>query len=1208
MRATRHTGVVAGRAAAALAGLITTFSAFADVGELPKPLYRGSGNYLVVMAPQYQNTAPMNLFIATKSGQGFNVMTYVVSVGQTNAQIRNYIRTLWGTPNAPDYILLVGDTAGESATLNTVPHWVGQASRHATSDLYYGCMDAGDDWYPEIPVGRFSVTSVTMLNDVMLKSLFVEAGDFADPDYVKRAAFLATGDMTAGAEETHNFVIDNYLTPAEFSCTRIYARLGGGTTDITNAVNNGCLFVTYGGHSGSGGWSSPAFNQDNVRALTNNGLYGLVFGWSCNTAHFSYDECFGETWQRVSRRGAAAYLSASDYIFWGSWEAWEPFRQLERYFFQAIFVDGIWEVGPAWQAALYDLLADYGSVPGHEDVTRNCFEEFVLLGDPALHLPEGIGFTLTVTPESHALCSPPAEQAVYTIEVEQTMGFSEAVTLSVDGLPPGATVDFSVNGIPPPFTSVMTVGDLSGGSPGDYTLEITGTASSLTRTKLVGLHLSDTPPGDVTLVSPPDGASDVARRPTLTWQAASQAVEYDLEIARDAGFSDVVLSATVAATSFEVGINLDPATLHYWHVRARNGCGEGEFSTAFRFTTIEQADYFTEEFGADFDLEYKSVTFTPDGSGDYYDICIEPATALPVDPNAGIPIAPGEDGYVLLSLTGGQTVSLYGQTYSSFYVNSNGNITFGSGDGTWQVSLAAHFSRPRIAALFDDLSPQYGGTDTWQQLADRAVVTFQNAPEYGTGNSNTFQFELFFDGRIRITWLQIDATNNIAGLSAGEGIPVDYLESDLSAAGPCGPDFDLEVEPESLAVCAPADAVYTVHVVPSQGFTAPVTLSASGQPPGTTVGFSVNPVTPPGSSLMTISGTGNAPAGAYIIEVTGVGGGVQQSRLAYLNLNDDVPATVALTAPPDGAIEVPLRPTLEWQAADQALTYDVQVATDIMFNNVVFSATVTDTSVTPDSDLPGARLLYWHVRGVNACGVGHWSAPFHFVTINRISPTAYDMLNGQTGTYTYFDDTYDGEGNVNEPLAPLSGGLGDLTDGVIATAHWNVTPLPYVGWVTVDPTITFHFDGQVLIERVILYLDDAGGGGGVHVPEDVTLVMGDDTLVFDVTDPPGDGPFPLVLEDLELAGDTLAVTLADHSTSGYMMLSEVEFYGQSPYVPCPGDLDGDNDVDLADLSILLAHYGTTGGAEYEDGDLDFDGDVDLGDLSALLAAYGTTCP
>lgn len=60
--------------------------------------------------------------------------------------------------------------------------------------------------------------------------------------------------------------------------------------------------------------------------------------------------------------------------------------------------------------------------------------------------------------------------------------------------------------------------------------------------------------------------------------------------------------------------------------------------------------------------------------------------------------------------------------------------------------------------------------------------------------------------------------------------------------------------------------------------------------------------------------------------------------------------------------------------------------------------------------------------------------------------------------------------------------------------------------------------------------------------------------------------------------------------------------------PCVGDLDGDLDVDLADLSLLLANYGQTSGATPQDGDLDGDGDVDLADLAALLGVYGAVCP
>jgi len=59
--------------------------------------------------------------------------------------------------------------------------------------------------------------------------------------------------------------------------------------------------------------------------------------------------------------------------------------------------------------------------------------------------------------------------------------------------------------------------------------------------------------------------------------------------------------------------------------------------------------------------------------------------------------------------------------------------------------------------------------------------------------------------------------------------------------------------------------------------------------------------------------------------------------------------------------------------------------------------------------------------------------------------------------------------------------------------------------------------------------------------------------------------------------------------------------------PCPEDLSGDGTVDLADLAILLAGYGTPSGATHSDGDIDGDGDVDLTDLSLLLASFGSPC-
>ena len=72
----------------------------------------------------------------------------------------------------------------------------------------------------------------------------------------------------------------------------------------------------------------------------------------------------------------------------------------------------------------------------------------------------------------------------------------------------------------------------------------------------------------------------------------------------------------------------------------------------------------------------------------------------------------------------------------------------------------------------------------------------------------------------------------------------------------------LDVTPASQSICTPANAVYTVNVGSTLGYTDPVTLGVSGNPAGTTTNFSVNPVTPAGSSTLTIGNTVAAVTGS----------------------------------------------------------------------------------------------------------------------------------------------------------------------------------------------------------------------------------------------------------------------------------------------------------------------------------------------------------
>jgi len=235
---------------------------------------------------------------------------------------------------------------------------------------------------------------------------------------------------------------------------------------------------------------------------------------------------------------------------------------------------------------------------------------------------------------------------------------------------------------------------------------------------------------------------------------------------------------------------LSPLTQYYFVVDATDAVGnvstDDNGGACYSFTTVARVDPFTELFTAgDNDLQYRSVTFTPDDSPAFYKACSGPAASFPTDPTGGTPLAAGDDTSTPVTLSGGAQVALYGTSYSTFYVGSNGYVTFGGGDTTYFESLSAHFLLPRVSALFDDLNPNVSGSVSWKQLADRVAVTYEDVPEFFNDGANSFQIELFFDGRIRITYLRLDAVDGLAGLSRGFGVPGDFVESDLSAYGPC---------------------------------------------------------------------------------------------------------------------------------------------------------------------------------------------------------------------------------------------------------------------------------------------------------------------------------------------------------------------------------------------------------------------------------------
>jgi len=199
----------------------------------------------------------------------------------------------------------------------------------------------------------------------------------------------------------------------------------------------------------------------------------------------------------------------------------------------------------------------------------------------------------------------------------------------------------------------------------------------------------------------------------------------------------------------------------------------------------------------------------------------------------------------------------------------------------------------------------------------------------------------------------------------------------------CGvPDFYLNVAPTAVDVCAPADASYAVSVGQVSGFTDAVTLGTTGVPAGATTSFVANPVTPPGSSTLTVGNTGMLAAGNYSFDLTGASTTGTKNVMLGLNVFTAIPGVPMLLTPSDGASNVPASPVFTWNAVSGATSYGIQVATDAGFTNVVASASgLASPMWTSNVTLNTSAMYYWRVEAENACGPGAYSSVFSFRTV-----------------------------------------------------------------------------------------------------------------------------------------------------------------------------------------------------------------------------------
>jgi hypothetical protein len=107
---------------------------------------------------------------------------------------------------------------------------------------------------------------------------------------------------------------------------------------------------------------------------------------------------------------------------------------------------------------------------------------------------------------------------------------------------------------------------------------------------------------------------------------------------------------------------------------------------------------------------------------------------------------------------------------------------------------------------------------------------------------------------------------------ASSGVLSDSVDLALIVTSGTPTSFTLGISP-TLCVAGPGQVVsYTVDVTGVGGFSQPVTLVEVGLPKAVGSAWGVNPVTPDGDSLLTLSVPGHPPFGDYLFYVAGISG------------------------------------------------------------------------------------------------------------------------------------------------------------------------------------------------------------------------------------------------------------------------------------------------------------------------------------------------
>lgn len=192
-------------------------------------------------------------------------------------------------------------------------------------------------------------------------------------------------------------------------------------------------------------------------------------------------------------------------------------------------------------------------------------------------------FTFNTSTSSQTVCS----------DVDATFDFTYqqvgAITtnFSVQGLPTGASANFSSSSLSDSGTTTLTLSGLSAVPAGDYEIAVIGDDGTEVERRTITLRIYhpnfDNDPMVTTF--PLNGETGISyNQVKLQWDENSNAESFLVEVSDNPSFTNLVSSGTETDLDFDV-TGLIENEVYYWRIKPTNRCAEGNYSETFSFQT-----------------------------------------------------------------------------------------------------------------------------------------------------------------------------------------------------------------------------------------------------------------------------------------------------------------------------------------------------------------------------------------------------------------------------------------------------------------------------------------------------------------------------------------------------------------------------------------------------------------------------------------------